>query len=61
MAERIKILHLRDTYEVGGPGKTILETISHIDKSLFSVSIGVFSNGHDTGETRLSPKREGGG
>ena len=50
MAEKIKILHLRDTYEVGGPGKTILETISHIDKSLFSVSIGVFSNGRDTGE-----------
>ena len=45
MAEKIRILHLRDTYEVGGPGKTILETVSHIDKSLFSVSIGVFSNG----------------
>ena len=51
MAEKIRILHLRDTYEVGGPGKTILETVSHIDKSLFSVSIGVFGNGRDTGES----------
>ena len=51
MAEKIRILHLRDTYEVGGPGKTILETVSHIDKSLFSVSIGVFRNGSEPGET----------
>jgi len=51
MSGLIKVLHLRDTYEVGGPGKTILETVSHIDKSLFSVSIAVFGTGSETGES----------
>lgn len=38
----INILHLRDTHEIGGPGKTILETVSHIDNSRFKLHIGVF-------------------
>ncbi|MCS6897900.1 MAG: glycosyltransferase [Nitrospira sp.] len=36
------ILHLRDTYEVGGPGKTILETYLAIDRSRFQLHLGVF-------------------
>ena len=57
----IKILHLRDTYEVGGPGKTILESYSHIDKDLFSISIGVFKTRHETKDTPfiLEAKRRG--
>jgi len=51
MSGPIRVMHLRDTYEVGGPGKTILETGSHIDKSLFSMSIAVFANGADAGES----------
>lgn len=39
---QIKVLHLRDTYEVGGPGKTILETHRTIDRSRFSLHLGVF-------------------
>lgn len=38
----INILHLRDTYEIGGPGKTILETHRAIDKSRFRLHLGVF-------------------
>lgn len=37
----INILHLRDTYEIGGPGKTILETAAYIDKG-FRMQIAVF-------------------
>jgi glycosyltransferase involved in cell wall biosynthesis len=51
MADPIKILHLRDTDEVGGPGKTILETFSRIDKDIFSISIGVFRTRAETKET----------
>lgn len=61
MASAIKILHLRDTNEVGGPGKTIIETFSHIDKDLFSISVGVFRTREETNETpfMLEAKRRG--
>ena len=61
MPDSIKILHLRDTNEVGGPGKTILETYSHIDKDLFAISIGVFRTREETDETPfiLEAKRKG--
>ena len=36
------VLHLRDTYEVGGPGKTILETYRAIDAARFRLHLGVF-------------------
>ncbi len=38
----ISILHLRDTYEIGGPGKTILETYRAIDRDRFRLHLGVF-------------------
>jgi len=61
MPSPINILHLRDTNEVGGPGKTIIETFSHIDKDLFSISIGVFRTRKETNETPfiLEAKRRG--
>lgn len=48
---KIRILHLRDTYEIGGPGKTIIETISHIDKNHFELHIGVFLTRNETDES----------
>lgn len=38
----LSILHLRDTYEIGGPGKTILETYRAIDHGRFQLHLGVF-------------------
>lgn len=38
----IRVLDLRDTYEIGGPGKTILETYRFIDRSRFDLHLGVF-------------------
>lgn len=38
----ISILDLRDTYEIGGPGKTILETYRALDWDRFRMHLGVF-------------------
>ena len=38
----LKILHLRDTCEIGGPGKTILETHRAIDAERFQLHLGIF-------------------
>lgn len=38
----VNVLDLRDTYEVGGPGKTILETYRAIDATRFRLHLGVF-------------------
>lgn len=48
----VSILHLRDTYEIGGPGKTILETYRAIDRSRFQLHLGIFLR---RGETPDSP------
>jgi glycosyltransferase involved in cell wall biosynthesis len=48
---RIKILDLRDTHEIGGPGKTILETFRAIDHSRFDVHLGLFRSPDDRSET----------
>jgi glycosyltransferase involved in cell wall biosynthesis len=48
----VSILHLRDTYEIGGPGKTILETFRAIDQSRFQLHLGVFLR---QGEAQDSP------
>lgn len=48
----VSILHLRDTYEIGGPGKTILETCRFIDRSRFHLHLGVFLR---RGEQQDSP------
>jgi glycosyltransferase involved in cell wall biosynthesis len=46
-----RILHLRDTHEIGGPGKTILETFRAIDRSRFDLHLGVFETRHEDGRT----------
>jgi len=38
----LKVLHLRDTHEIGGPGKTILETFRAIDHDRFHLHLGMF-------------------
>lgn len=38
----VNVLHLRDTYEIGGPGKTILETHRAMDRNRFRLHLGVF-------------------
>lgn len=40
--QRIKVLDLRDTHEVGGPGKTILETFKTIDATRFDLHLGIY-------------------
>ena len=47
----IEVLHLRDTHEIGGPGKTILETHRAIDPGRVRLSLGVFVTRHETGES----------
>ena len=51
MTRPINILHLRDTHEVGGPGKTILETFRAIDATRFHPYLGVFLTRHEAGES----------
>ncbi|MEQ1794004.1 MAG: glycosyltransferase family 4 protein [Nitrospira sp.] len=48
----LSILHLRDTHEIGGPGKTILETHRAIDRGRFQLHLGVFLR---HGESEDSP------
>jgi glycosyltransferase involved in cell wall biosynthesis len=48
---RIKVLDLRDTHEIGGPGKTILETYRAIDHSRFDVQLGLFRSPEDHSDT----------
>lgn len=47
----LNILHLRDTYEIGGPGKTILETHRAINRDRFRLFLGVFAIGDEDGVT----------
>ncbi len=47
----IRVLDLRDTYEIGGPGKTILETYRAVDASRFHLELGVFVTRHEAGNT----------
>lgn len=47
----LNILDLRDTYEIGGPGKTILETYRAIDSTRFRLHLGVFLTRHESGDT----------
>lgn len=41
-AEPIRVLHLRDSPWVDGPGRTILETASHVDPARVDYHIGAF-------------------
>lgn len=47
----LNILHLRDTYEIGGPGKTILETHRAINRERFRLFLGVFAIGEEDATT----------
>lgn len=38
----VRVLDFRDTDEIGGPGKTILETFRAIDSARFDLHLGVF-------------------
>lgn len=46
----INVLHLRDTYEIGGPGKTILESYRAIDRSRFNMHLAVFLTNAENGD-----------
>lgn len=37
-----RVLHIRDTDRICGPGKTILETASRIDDTQYQIGVGVF-------------------
>jgi glycosyltransferase involved in cell wall biosynthesis len=45
------VLHLRDTREIGGPGKTILETHRAIDPGRFELHLAVFATRVESGDT----------
>ena len=47
----VNVLHLRDTYEIGGPGKTILETHRAIDRNRFRLHLGVFVRHGESGDS----------
>ncbi|MDP1946751.1 MAG: glycosyltransferase [Nitrospirota bacterium] len=47
----LNVLHLRDTHEIGGPGKTILETHRAIDCERFRLHLGVFLTRGESGES----------
>ena len=48
---RIKVLDVRDTHEIGGPGKTILETFRAIDATRFDMHLAVFLRPGESGQT----------
>jgi glycosyltransferase involved in cell wall biosynthesis len=45
------VLDLRDTTEIGGPGKTILETFRAVDQSAFDLHLAVFLTRDETADT----------
>jgi glycosyltransferase involved in cell wall biosynthesis len=47
----INVLDLRDTHEIGGPGKTILETFRAIDTNRFRLHLGVFGSSNARNES----------
>ena len=47
----LTVLDLRDTAEIGGPGKTIIETFNAIDRRRFNLHLGVFARREETHET----------
>lgn len=47
----VRVLHLRDTHEIGGPGKTILESFRAIDHDRFCLHLGVFRAPGDPEDT----------
>src|SRR5688572_16724617 len=51
LARPVRVLDLRDTYEIGGPGKTILETYRALDPERFTMHLGVFVKHNENGDT----------
>jgi glycosyltransferase involved in cell wall biosynthesis len=47
----IKVLDLRDTHEIGGPGKTIIETFRAIDPARFELHLAVFLRRDESDDT----------
>jgi glycosyltransferase involved in cell wall biosynthesis len=41
---RIQVLHLIDTYRLGGPGKTILNSARFIDQACYRIHVGSFTH-----------------
>jgi glycosyltransferase involved in cell wall biosynthesis len=41
----IEVLHLIDTYRIGGPGKTIINSARYIDRARYRVHVGSFTSG----------------
>lgn len=61
LVPRMKVLHLRDTHEIGGPGKTILETHRAIDSTRFSLHLAAFMGQDQSAETPfITAARESG-
>lgn len=57
----VNVLDLRDTHEIGGPGKTILETYRAIDQTQFRLHLGVFLiDGEDEASPFISAARASG-
>ena len=54
MHEPIRILDLRDSPWVDGPGRTILETAEHIDRTRYVVTIGGFHSGEPGSNSYLA-------
>jgi glycosyltransferase involved in cell wall biosynthesis len=47
----INVLDLRDTHEIGGPGKTILETYRAVDSAKYRLHLGVFLTRDESDDT----------
>jgi glycosyltransferase involved in cell wall biosynthesis len=47
----LSVLDLRDTDEIGGPGKTILETFRALDAARFRMHVGVFLRNDERADT----------
>jgi glycosyltransferase involved in cell wall biosynthesis len=47
----INVLDLRDTHEIGGPGKTILETYRAVDPAKYQLHLGVFLTRDESDDT----------
>jgi len=43
-----EVLHLIDTYRIGGPGKTIINSARHIDSGRFRLHVGAFTHADES-------------
>src|SRR4029450_10582114 len=48
MNSLVKILHIIDTYRIGGPGKTIINSARYIDKRRYCVHVASFTSLDDS-------------